>query len=74
MSRNAAIFKSTSGLKQAEQELEYYYLKAKALYNSKKLTPQVLELRNMVNVGYLIIKQSQQATENRGGFYNKDYA
>ena len=74
MSRNAAIFKSTSGLKQAEQELEYYCLKAKALYNSKKLTPQVLELRNMVNVGYLIIKQSQQATENRGGFYNKDYA
>lgn len=74
MSRNAAIFKSNSGLKQAEQELEYYYLKAKALYNSKKLTPQVLELRNMVNVGYLIIKQSQQANENRGGFYNKDYA
>jgi L-aspartate oxidase len=74
MSKNVGVFKSTDGLLQAEQELEGYYLKAKALYNSKKLTPQVLELRNMVNVGYLIIKQSQEAKENRGGFYNKDYA
>lgn len=74
MSKYAGIFKSTAGLLRGEQELEGYYLKAKALYESKKLTPQILELRNVVNIGYLIIKQSQQATENRGGFYNKDYA
>lgn len=74
MSKYAGIFKSTSGLLRGEEELEGYYLKIKALYDSKKLTPQILELRNVVNIGYLIIKQSQQATENRGGFYNKDYA
>jgi L-aspartate oxidase len=74
MSKYAGIFKSTAGLLRGEQELEGYYLKTKALYDSKKLTPQILELRNVVNIGYLIIKQSQQATENRGGFYNKDYA
>ena len=36
------------------------------------LSPQLSELRNMVNVAWLIINQSIAQTENRGAFYNKD--
>ena len=74
MSDQVGIFKTTAGLLQAEKELAPFYLRTKALYNENKLTPQLLELRNMVNVAYLIIKQAQQVTENKGVFYNHDYA
>ncbi len=74
MSDKVGIFKTTATLTQAEKELEYFYLRTQAIYSQNKLTPQLLELRNMVNVGYLIIKQAQQATENKGVFYNQDYA
>lgn len=73
MSSKVAIFKTTQGLLDAEQELEYYYLCSRELYRKNKLNPQILELRNLVNVSYLIIKQAQQATENVGVFYNEDY-
>ena len=74
MSSKVAIFKTTASLEAAENELHGYYLAAKELYQTRKLTPQLLELRNLVNVSYLIIKQAQQATENRGVHYNQDYA
>ena len=31
------------------------------------------QLRNMVNVAHLIVQQSLERNENRGGFYNIDY-
>ena len=37
-----------------------------------KLTLEVCELRNMVSVAYLMIKQSQELKENIGVFYNHD--
>lgn len=74
MSEQVGIFKTTAGLMQAEKELVPFYLRTQAIYSENKLTPQLLELRNMVNVAYLIIKQAQQATENKGVFYNHDYA
>jgi L-aspartate oxidase len=39
-----------------------------------KLTLEVCELRNMVSVAYLMIKQSQDLKYNTGVFYNQDYA
>ena len=74
MSSKVGIFKTSEALAQAEKELEYFYLNAQAIYSQNKLTPQLLELRNMVNVAYLIIKQAKQAKENKGVFYNQDYA
>ena len=38
--------------------LKKLYEKSLNLYNEKKLTPQLCELRNMVSVSYLLIKQS----------------
>jgi L-aspartate oxidase len=73
LSSKAAIFKTSKGLEQAEKAMAVYYAKAKELYNTNQLTPQICELRNLVNVGHLMIKQSQACTQNRGGFYNQDY-
>jgi L-aspartate oxidase len=44
----------------------------KKIYDGTKLNPQILELRNLVNVGYLIIKQAQECKVNKGVFYNRD--
>lgn len=74
MSSKVGVFKTNKGLIEAEQKLDYYYQSTKKYYQQNKMTPQLLELRNLVNVSYLIIKQAQQAEENKGVYYNEDYA
>lgn len=44
------------------------------LYNYALLSPKLSELRNLVKISELIIKQSIAMTENKGAFYNKDLA
>ncbi len=74
MNRKVAIFKSSKGLIEAERELSSLYKASEDWYVKHKLSPQICELRNLINTAYLIIKQSQNCTENKGGFYNNDYA
>lgn len=73
MSRNVGIFKSTESLLTAEKKLDTLFRKVVKLYNLNKLTPRLCELRNLVSVSYLIVKQSQQTKKNKGVFYNHDY-
>ena len=73
LSLKAGVYKTTKGLQEAEEALAAFYETTKELYRSNKLTPQICELRNLVNVGYLMIKQSQECYENRGGFFNQDF-
>lgn len=72
MTSNVAIFKTSQGLVKAERGLKQIFLKTNDIYNQKKLTLEVCELRNMVSVAYLMIKQSQELKENIGVFYNHD--
>jgi len=74
MSEKGAIFKTNKGLLEAEVILADLYKKSNHWYHHKKLSLQICELRNLVSVAYLIIKQSQTCKENRGGFFNKDLA
>jgi len=74
MSSNAGIFKTNKGLKEASKELNSLYTETLDLYQKNKLTPQLCELRNMVSVAYLLINQALQIKENKGVFYNNDYA
>ena len=74
MSQHVGIIKSVSSLQLAEKELHEVFIATKALYQQNKLTPQLTTLRNLVSVAYLMIKQSQKYPENRGVYYNKDYA
>jgi len=74
MSEKAGIFKTNKGLKEASTELNFLYKETLELYQKNKLTPQLCELRNMVSVAYLLINQAIEIKENKGVFYNNDYA
>ena len=73
MTRSVGIFKSTQSLQQAEEKINDIYLEVQQFYNQNKLTNELCELRNMVSVAYLMIKQSQDLKKNKGVFYNHDY-
>ncbi|HAS19352.1 MAG TPA: L-aspartate oxidase [Flavobacteriaceae bacterium] len=74
MTKYVGIFKTNEGLEFAENQIDKIYKKVNLIYNKHKLTYGLCELRNMVSIAYLITKQSQEITENRGVFYNHDYA
>ncbi len=74
MSDLVAIVKSNNRLELAKRKQQEIFEAVTELYNYSILSPQLSELRNMVNVSYLIIKHSLQMQENKGSFYNKDLA
>lgn len=74
MSDQVGIFKTTKGLLSAQKQIKHLYFEVVKLYNDNKLSPQICELRNMVSVAYVMVNQSLTITENKGVFYNQDYA
>ncbi len=72
MSNLVAIVRSNSRLKLAKTKQQEIFEAVTELYNYSVLSPQLSELRNLVNVSYLIIKHSIAMKENKGSFYNKD--
>ena len=74
MSEQVGIFKTTKGLFAAQKQIKHLYFEVVQLYNSNKLSPPICELRNMVSVAYVMVNQSLTITENKGVFYNQDYA
>ena len=73
MSAHVGIIKSGDSLGLAEKALQNVYASTEALYQKNKLTPQLTTLRNLVSVAYLMVKQSQKYSENKGVYYNQDY-
>jgi L-aspartate oxidase len=67
------IVRSNLRLKRAMDRLEIIFNETEALYANSKLSQKLCELRNMINVGYLIIKMAQQRKESRGLHYTIDY-
>lgn len=72
MSDFAGIVRSDARLKMALKRLEVIYLETQSLYSTSILSPQLCELRNLVNVAYLVITHSMKQKENKGGYYNID--
>ena len=72
MSDLVGIVRSNSRLQIAKKKQREIYEAVTALYNNSILSPQLSELRNLVNVSYLIIKHSIEMKENKGAFFNKD--
>jgi L-aspartate oxidase len=66
------IVRSNTRLKRAIKHLDLIYNEVEDLYKESKITTSLCELRNMVNVAHLIIRQSLERTENKGGYYNID--
>lgn len=74
MSDLVGIVRSNERLQIAKKKQREIYEAVTELYNYSKISPELSELRNLVNVSYLIIKHSIQMKENKGAFYNKDLA
>ena len=64
------IVRSNYRLNKAIKHLDFIYEEVEELYKKATLTTNLCELRNMVNVSHLIIKQSIERKENKGGFYS----
>ena len=72
MRNYVGIVRSNKRLKQAVKHLELIHNEVEELYKESKISTSLCELRNMVNVSHLIVKQSLKRTENKGGYYNID--
>jgi len=72
MSDYVGIVRSNERLTRAMNRLNILYKETKMLYDNSVLSLQLCELRNIINVAYLIVTQSLARKENKGGFYNID--
>ena len=66
------IVRSNDRLTKAIGHLDLIYREVEDFYRKAKITTTLCELRNMMNVAHLIIGQSLERKENRGGYYNLD--
>uniref|UniRef100_UPI004047940D L-aspartate oxidase n=1 Tax=Mariniflexile sp. TaxID=1979402 RepID=UPI004047940D len=66
------IVRSNKRLKRAIKHLDLIYSEVEELYKESKITASLCELRNMVNVSHLIVTQSLERKENKGGYFNID--
>ncbi|MCQ2203996.1 MAG: L-aspartate oxidase [Bacteroidales bacterium] len=73
MSNYVGIVRSNLRLKRALDRLEIIYRETEDLYNASKVSMKLCELRNKINIGYLIIKMAQKRHESRGLHYTLDY-
>ncbi len=73
MSSYVGIVRSNLRLQRAFDRLELLYRETEDLYNKSILTRELCELRNLINVGYLIIKAAMNRHESRGLHYSLDY-
>ena len=72
MTEKVGIFKDNMGLEEADQVMAGIYDAVITLYNNNKLTLALSELRNMVSIAHLLIKQAKLLKVNKGVFYNQD--
>ncbi len=73
MSDYVGIVRTDVRLERAMKRLDLLYTETEALYRSTKVSPQLCELRNLITVGYLIVKGAQFRKESRGLHYNTDH-
>ena len=74
MSNYVGIVRSDLRLKRALERLELLYNETEELYKQSKLFVQLCELRNLINIGYLVIKMGQNRKESIGLHYTIDYS
>jgi L-aspartate oxidase len=73
MSDYVGIVRNNMRLERAMRRLDLLHMETEELYRSTVLSPQLCELRNMITVGYLIVKCAQFRHESRGLHFNTDY-
>lgn len=73
MSTYVGIVRSNLRLKRAWTRLDILYEETEKLFMRSKVNKDICELRNMINVGYLIMRQAMERKESRGLHYSIDY-
>lgn len=73
MSNYVGIVRSDLRLKRAMDRLEILWLENEALYKKITISQTVCELRNIINVAYIIIKHAAARKESRGLHFTVDY-
>jgi len=73
MSNYVGIVRSNLRLERALTRLDIIYRETENLFIRSTVSRDICELRNIVNVGYLIIKQAMERKESRGLHYTIDY-
>ena len=73
MSNYVGIVRSNLRLKRAWDRLDMLYEETENLFRRVKASRDICELRNMINVGYLITRQAIERKECRGLHYTTDY-
>ena len=73
MSTYVGIVRSDLRLRRAWERLDLLYEETEDLFKRVKATKDICELRNMINVGYLITRQALERKESRGLHYTIDY-
>lgn len=73
MSDYVGIVRNNVRLQRAMKRIDLLFDETEGLYQGTAVSPQLLELRNMITVGYLIIKGASFRRESRGLHYNTDY-
>ena len=73
MSNYVGIVRSNLSLKRAMRRLSILFEETEELYSKTKPNRELCELRNMIAVAYLVIKQGRELKESVGCHYNVDY-
>lgn len=73
MSNYVGIVRSNLRLKRALDRLDIIYKETEDLYEKSTISPKLCELRNAINVAYIIIKMAKNRRESRGLHYNIDF-
>ena len=73
MSDYVGIVRNDIRLQRAMRRLDLLWEETEQLYQASTVSPQLMELRNMITAGYLIVKGATLRKESRGLHYNTDY-
>lgn len=73
MGTYVGIVRSNLRLDRAWNRLDILYEETERLFKSSKVSRKICELRNIINVGYLIMRQAKERHESRGLHYTIDY-
>ena len=73
MGTYVGIVRSNLRLHRAWNRLDILYEETEKLFKTSKVSRSIYELRNIINVGYLIMRQAMERHESRGLHYTIDY-
>lgn len=73
MSDYVGIVRTNTRLERAMRRLDLLHEETEGLYKTTEISPQLCQLRNMITVGYLIVKSAMFRHESRGLHYNTNY-